>query len=415
MEEHDDDIERLFQSAARRRRVDFDENDWSALEARLDAARNLRMRRKLRKLTLTSVVALLLCNWPVDTSDRISRPVPTPEGSAFENKLSLNDSSEISIQESPNINRTPTPETSPNALKDLSHNDGIGYSAKDTTRPALVDRLLQLERQAIEKWTTSPSRHLNVLHGKRHVNLSFLRPVKHIIDDVDLARLIDQPRSQDSASSATDIRGPETQLSRISFVLSLAPDFTATRSAQFSPPASAFGLFVNYRPYNALSVSAGAVAGYKIYRGEGREYRPPSGYWQSRTNGIVPESIDGACYVIEIPVVVQYNVIDGRNSAFFISGGVSSYFILNEVYKYEFDRLNVGAKTEWRTANSSTYLFNTIIFSVGYEYAVFPQLSIGIEPYIKIPIQDVGWPKVRLYSTGTAVTFRYKMQTVKRL
>ena len=45
--------------------------------------------------------------------------------------------------------------------------------------------------------------------------------------------------------------------------------------------------------------------------------------------------------------------------------------------------------------------------ALAYEYQVLPRFRLGIEPYLKIPLEGIGWSDLKLYSTGASLTFRY--------
>ena len=45
--------------------------------------------------------------------------------------------------------------------------------------------------------------------------------------------------------------------------------------------------------------------------------------------------------------------------------------------------------------------------SVGYERQVMPGLMLGLEPYVKIPVEEIGWTNLKLFSTGASITVRY--------
>lgn len=201
---------------------------------------------------------------------------------------------------------------------------------------------------------------------------------------------------------------------RLSLLLSLAPDFSSTSSmTDYTRPGKAYGASLIYHFYNRWAVSVGAIKNYKKYSSSGEYYKPPSGYWKRNTNGIVPSTIDGSCNLVEFPVMVQYTALDKGVNRWFISAGASSYLMQAEAYDYNFDEPNPGAKSGWRANRTSPFMFNMINFSVGYEHDVLPGFTIGIEPYLKIPIENIGWPNVKLFSTGASITMRYALFHVR--
>jgi hypothetical protein len=47
--------------------------------------------------------------------------------------------------------------------------------------------------------------------------------------------------------------------------------------------------------------------------------------------------------------------------------------------------------------------------TAAYERQVAPGLSFGLEPYVKIPLEEIGWSNLRLYSMGASLTMRYML------
>jgi hypothetical protein len=45
---------------------------------------------------------------------------------------------------------------------------------------------------------------------------------------------------------------------------------------------------------------------------------------------------------------------------------------------------------------------------LGYERYVHRSFAIGIEPYLKISLREIGWPNIKLFSGGAYVTLRYR-------
>lgn len=194
---------------------------------------------------------------------------------------------------------------------------------------------------------------------------------------------------------------------RLSLLLFFAPDFSGTSMALSSTPGKAFGALLHYHPFERWSIAAGVVKNHKQYTGSGEYYKPPKGYWTRNTNGVVPEIIDGSCDILEFPLMVQYTPILNSKSRWNVGAGLSSYLMQSESYRYHFDQPNPGARDSWDSRGSSRFIFNMLIFTVGYERQVLPGLMLGIEPYAKIPLEEIGWSNLKLFSSGASFTLRY--------
>ena len=127
-----------------------------------------------------------------------------------------------------------------------------------------------------------------------------------------------------------------------------------------------------------------------------------------------PESVDGRCSMFDIPVNVRYDLIvkpqqGGRlPNRWFVSGGVTSFIMNNETYKYTYP-LHTYNQTSEYSVNSGGYGFSHLNLSVGYEQSINQRLSWQVEPFMKVPMKGVGFFKVRLISTGAFFSLRYKL------
>lgn len=107
--------------------------------------------------------------------------------------------------------------------------------------------------------------------------------------------------------------------------------------------------------------------------------------------------------------MVQYTVAQLRRSKFLVGAGASSYIMLNESYRYNFEQPNPGSKEGWDSENNSGFLLNMINVTIGFEHQILPGFLVGIEPYVKIPMEGIGWSNLKLFSTGASLTLRYNV------
>ena len=91
--------------------------------------------------------------------------------------------------------------------------------------------------------------------------------------------------------------------------------------------------------------------------------------------------------------------------------GLSSYYMKDETYNYIYDpkypptaHLTWSYNEKWGSKN----LLGVYEFSVGYEHLIMNNVGIQIEPYIKIPLQNIGFGQLKLYSAGLNLSLKYK-------
>jgi len=204
---------------------------------------------------------------------------------------------------------------------------------------------------------------------------------------------------------------------RWSILLSLAPDFSSNSFQHTTNPGEAVGISVYYRLAARLNVFVGVIGSNKKYVSYGKEYKPKEDhYWAKHTNGMVPTEIDGSCFMLEIPVGIQYDVVRAKRNRVLVSGMLSNYTMFNESYTYVFPSENPGAAQGWKSKKTTNYPFSVIGASATFEHVLSSRVAIGFSPYVKIPLHDMGtWTTMRLYSVGAALTLRYHFQPNKTL
>lgn len=229
-------------------------------------------------------------------------------------------------------------------------------------------------------------------------------------DSTDIIKVDENPEQPVTTGSVVeeDKENKSIVPSRWSVAFVVAPEFSSTSLDKQTVPGSAYGLTIGYRVINRLTISTGVIKTYKKYVGYGEDYQPPAGYWQFRTNGIVPDEVSGQCSVIEVPLMLQYDIMQREKSRFYASAGASSYRMLNEKYAYTFNEPNDGAADGWSTDTPSSYYFSVGHVSLGYDHRLYRGLYLGVEPYVKIPFGGIGWSNVNLLTMGAYVNVKYR-------
>lgn len=467
MPEYDNDrLEQFFRKASGKPDVTFNEDDWKKLEARLDAEQGalVETRKAGSKVITAAAIAIILgfsgaiwVNAPADKSTdksgvsdgqispRQSLSALDQEGvpSLLSDESSAGNSNDQRSQDvtstvvESNDHETPSVAGNRALQKDkiagsetpIDRTDAFdGFS---TTRIAAKDEnpSVKIESSADMRSLSDVSKHRPINVQQQSVAGVKKYDDEKILNDLirtsqispAIAEKIKQKAVVELPGAEEETRGAEAvvreehaseqkkheSLPRLSLLLSFAPDFSSTAYNQYTTPGRAFGAMIHYHALNRWSLSVGVIKNNKEYTGAGEDYQPPKGYWKYYTNGVIPSSIDGSCSVLEFPVMIQYTIARTGNSRWVAGAGTSSYVMLSESYRYNFEQPNPGAKEGWDSRSSSRFLFNMANITVGYERRVLPGLMIGIEPYVKVPLEEIGWSNLKLFSTGASITLRY--------
>lgn len=445
MSEQDNDrLEQFFRKAASSPDVPFNEEDWKKLEARLDAQDALisgvkKTGSKVVSAVVISIVLLftagLIVNdrydfiplgqlthdenvpgekieTPGANSDAISGNTVEEKQTGADNDGRVNgvspDVKELSVREeaSDDIDKLSDdrvlPPTTPFASLELTESRDI--RASDRPERIGAEGSVPGSAGVIE------IKDEQILRDFMHrTPVLALEHKQKAIVELPGAEEVETGEAESVVNKEEPVSDQEDRVAtpRLSLLLSFAPDFSGTSLGQYSAPGKAFGAMIHYHIGNRWSVSAGVIKNNKQYTGDGEDYQPPAGYWKYYTNGKVPASIYGACDVLEFPIMVQYQLMHKGKNKLLAGAGTSSYLMLKESYQYQFDEPNPGARERWDSRSSSRFLMNMVNLTIGYERQVLPGFMIGIEPYVKIPIEKIGWCNLKLFSTGASVTMRY--------
>ena len=199
------------------------------------------------------------------------------------------------------------------------------------------------------------------------------------------------------------IRGGKLTLSVLA-----APDVTSSKTSVGTKISSNLGVLLSYPLGKQLSISSGAVFARKLYDyggGPRPEYSIAAGSWE----------LNADCYVIDVPVNVNYQVLKKRDYIVSINSGLSSYFMLKEKYNYRSTDLNgVEQRTAIEINNQNQHIFGIANFSISIDRKVSDKVSVGIQPFLKVPLTGIGNYDYYLRSKGVAVSLSIKPFGVKK-
>lgn len=478
MQGHDkDDLSRFFRKATQKPEIKFNEDDWTKLEAMLDnatangaaaASRNKRikfMAAAVIGMIVLSGITYFVANPSHDGQASLSpsaqnkdiviakkdRKLSNAQG-VNENKSQHDGSMALQGKESREVNTQSAHVTittrSLHPAVSLRKKGNVLATSRlfDTDRSPERNNGDATQDEKLDSDAT-PGNEKSVVTRGGHSDEAFITQSTLFADETNerlsatgplpqhrsnKMEIADEHDAPDSLNNALALASPKdstttvpidssregdktTQPSRWSILLSLAPDFSSNSFQHTTSPGEAVGVSVYYRIATRLNVFVGVIGSNKKYVSYGKEYKPKEDhYWAKHTNGMLPTEIDGSCFMLEIPVGIQYEAVRTKSSRVLVSGMVSNYTMFNESYAYVFPTENPGAAQGWKSKKTTSYPFSVIGASVSFEHDLSSRLAVGFSPYLKIPLRDMGtWTTMRLYSVGAALTFRYHFQTNK--
>lgn len=187
---------------------------------------------------------------------------------------------------------------------------------------------------------------------------------------------------------------------------SAGPDVSAVNIDDIGKINPVFGAGISYSIGKRWTVRTGFYVEKKVYDTKATNYHPPAGFWNYYPD---LSYIDANCKVYEVPLIINYNFNQTSSHFWFISGGISSYFMKKENYYYTPKDPSIQYPYDSYTVNNKNrHYFSSVRLSGGYERKFSNTISLIAEPYINLPLAGVGYGKVKLYSTGILITLSIK-------
>jgi hypothetical protein len=170
---------------------------------------------------------------------------------------------------------------------------------------------------------------------------------------------------------------------------------------------NSIGLTVGYYLTGKLSINSGMLYLNKFYWAPGDKQNSAGGAYntQSFATPAPVKYINGAANIWELPLTLRYDFAKNQKTKFFANAGLSSYFIMKQTSIYFYDNSYFALKT---IDNSQVnYWFDVADVSLGLETEIGKGFSFQIEPYMKLPLKNMGIENVKLNTYGIQFSFRY--------
>lgn len=416
--QHKDPLESFFKKKAGEYNIQYKEDDWQKLEGRLDAVDKQHAARKRRWIAAAAILFLFSIlgyityeqqqkinqlNERLTNSETITNPAPSQPTSP---DLASNQEDSVGeLSSSPEkAAETPEPDVvanqpsgQPTATPKANNAEANLATNEITENESRYDFLSETNLVAISA-KDSPG------FGGRSPAISAIKPPKF---NTNIAA-IESPRANSSATTPTRSPSSQRTFSRFTVGMLAGPDLSTVGGfSNFHNPGSKLGLMVEYNISQNLSISVGAIRSDVRYEAAGNEYNPPQGYW---SYGTVPDQTVGRCILIDIPISLKYNFLHFEHSRLYASAGLSSYIMLDEDYQFNYDYNRPELKQRWHERTGTRHWMSNATLSVGYELDIMRNVSLRAEPFLKVPLQEVGWANVKLYSMGTLVSLNYHIR-----
>ena len=426
----DNEIDQLFKDGLHDPEIPFNKMDWKNMEHKLDAQKKKRI-VPLWMITVSgiaaSLVVVLIWVFSNQSNDRKDVIVNAKSTVAPDNaKNELNNHNALSKPNSEVINTTdPTP-----TVRGVGpEKESLSAAAND---PRVIFPGINLSNQRL-----NPSVAVNdimkvntakTLDQKVNLNVHFI-PQRIdsnaiIVEKANaLAQSKDDPfernerfkerkLDRDALTRSIQKRMNASLAQNHNLVLSAmaAPDVSTAKDSKSSKLSSNLGMLATYALGKRISLTSGAIYSKKYYNSAGVT-TTANNYADAAT----PWEVSADCNVLDIPLNVNYKILNNKKLSVSFNTGLSSYFMLKEKYEIVTDQPN-GAKnvSNIEINNENQHLFGVANVSVSFDHQISNTVSVGVQPFAKLPLTGIGNGDVRLKSAGVSFSLSIGLFPAKK-
>lgn len=189
-----------------------------------------------------------------------------------------------------------------------------------------------------------------------------------------------------------------------------APDISTAKSSKSSKISSNVGMLATYALGKKISLTSGAIYAKKYYNSTGTTSQ--SNLYNTTTNNW---EVDADCNVLDIPLNVNYKLLNNKKLSVSVNTGLSSYFMLKEKYDFITDQPNGTQKvSSLEINNQNQHLFGIANVSVSFDHQITNSVSVGVQPFAKLPLTGIGYGDASLKSAGVSFSLNIGLFPAKK-
>lgn len=210
----------------------------------------------------------------------------------------------------------------------------------------------------------------------------------------------DYPQPSNQSKIATSKPTPKPIQWTLGFLV--GPELSTSDQPQNGLTSLSTGLTFGLKKNNFL-LSLGARYGIKNYNANVNQYHKVNPLYADYVS-----NIKASCNILEVPLLLSYQPIHGKQSTTWINVGLSSFFMLREQYIYQYYPSSGIADHYVTKINQNQHYFKVLNLSISQNFKIHNRpFILGIEPYAKLPLAGVGYGAVKLKSYGINLNFWY--------
>lgn len=397
---NENELDQFFKKGLAEPDLPFNELDWEKMEAKLGPQKS---RRKviLWPIAAAGIAASILLAFfllfqnedSIPFKDKTAFKAPVVKPSIVSKKQPLNKKEDILVV------RT----------------NGVGQLAKRVSVP-VKERNLPISEQSITTIVETNPKAIATLENTNPTSIAAMDITNQkSVAAIDITNQKSIKLNDTVTSASSGVEAPLTPSSakkaiqkvntqgRLAFSVIAAPDISSSQANFSSKVSTNLGLLATYSISNKISFTTGVIYAIKLYDYSGASvaaYGNPGSLMETYAN----------CKVLDIPLNLNFRLYDKGFNSISLNTGLSSYIMLNEKYKYvSNDVLGNTKSSVLEIVNQNQHFLGVANIAVSFNRRINSQVSVGIQPFIKIPLTGIGYHDSKLRSTGVAFSLNLNM------
>lgn len=414
---------------------EYNASDWSALEVRMDMER--RNQRMITIVMISSIICTFLLSWNLaqSTDNTFSKFSATISHESENGKGNEATQEEATITNESNSSLT---ETSPTNKQQINPQPESPATSEEVINQVTNQNLItEIEQVNDSKTQVFPDVNANDKTIRHSLDISSSRDdgsedtvnsklpseasaQAAVVDANNKADIENKKRPQidnlpiikrsydSSPEFGKDelIRVPEIELIDVHtdkslprFVLGIhaGAEVSQTPTGDLSDTDFSIGAKFGIVASKNLALNLGVSYVRECYTTPTSDYTVPQGFWQ----GNVPNDIQALCDMLDVTLGASYHFNEITSKGLVAHVNFSSNSMINESYEYRFTNNDDNRTDDFSFANAT--LLSNIELSTTYNVMLSDKYGLDLGPYIKIPINGVGFGEVKLRSFGFRV------------
>jgi hypothetical protein len=128
-----------------------------------------------------------------------------------------------------------------------------------------------------------------------------------------------------------------------------------------------------------------------------------------------PEYVSADCRVLDIPINFGYQLYNKSRNKISVGTGISSYIMMHESYTYDYgNTTTLYGPSYYAVKGKGKYLFSIMNLEANYERKINSQVGLSLQPYLKIPLSNIGYSQVKVQTFGVAVGINWNINSLTK-